>query len=50
MIPTIKWHGKHVRMVDQRKLPARIEWYECRGYRDVIKAIEKMEESHAVEE
>jgi methylthioribose-1-phosphate isomerase len=42
MIPTIEWKGGTVRMVDQRKLPGRIEWYTCRGYRDVIKAIEKM--------
>jgi methylthioribose-1-phosphate isomerase len=42
MIPTIEWDGKYVRMIDQRKIPSRIEWYVCRGYRDVIKAIEKM--------
>jgi methylthioribose-1-phosphate isomerase len=29
-------------MVDQRKIPARIEWYICRGYKDVIQGIEKM--------
>jgi len=42
MIPTIEWRGKTVRMIDQRKLPGKIEWFTCRGYRDVIKAIEKM--------
>lgn len=42
MVPTIEWYGKHVRMIDQRKIPGRIEWYTCKGYRDVIKAIEKM--------
>lgn len=42
MIPTIEWHGDHVRMIDQRKIPGRIEWYTCRGYGDVIKGIEKM--------
>lgn len=42
MIPTIQWHGKFVRMIDQRKLPARVEWYDCKGYRDVIQAIRKM--------
>ena len=42
MIPTIEWKGKTVRMIDQRKLPGRVEWYTCRGYRDVIAAIEKM--------
>jgi methylthioribose-1-phosphate isomerase len=42
MIATIKWDGKHILMVDQRKIPSRIEWYTCRGYKDVIRAIEKM--------
>ena len=42
MIPTIEWHNRYVRMIDQRKIPGTIEWTICRGYRDVIKAIEKM--------
>lgn len=42
MIPTIEWSGPHVRMIDQRKIPARIEWYVCRGYKDVIKGIQTM--------
>ncbi len=42
MIPTIEWHGKHIRMIDQRKIPGRIEWYTCRAYGDAVKAIEKM--------
>jgi methylthioribose-1-phosphate isomerase len=42
MIPTIEWHDKHVRMIDQRKIPHKIEWYTCKGYKDVIKAIEIM--------
>ena len=42
MIPTIEWRGQQVRMIDQRKLPSKIEWYICRGYKDVIKCIEKM--------
>ena len=42
MIPTIEWHGKHIRMVDQRKIPSKIKWCTCKGYKDVIKAIEKM--------
>jgi methylthioribose-1-phosphate isomerase len=42
MIPTIEWDGMHIRMVDQRKIPSKIDWYICRGYKDVIKAIEKM--------
>ncbi len=42
MIPTIEWDGQYVRMIDQRKIPSRIEWYVCRGYKDVIEAIGKM--------
>jgi len=42
MVPTIEWHGNQVRMVDQRKIPAGIHWYICRGYKDVIAAIQKM--------
>ena len=42
MIPTIEWYGKHIRMIDQRKIPGRIEWYTCKGYGDVVRAIEKM--------
>ena len=42
MIPTIQWDGPRVRMIDQRKLPGRVEWYVCRGYRDVIRAIRHM--------
>jgi len=29
-------------MIDQRKIPAKVEWYMCRGYKDVINAIERM--------
>ena len=42
MIPTIEWHGDHVRMIDQRKIPGRTEWFICRGYRDVIRGIQTM--------
>ena len=42
MIPTIKWSDRQVHMIDQRKLPARVEWYRCRGYRDVIRGIKDM--------
>ena len=42
MIPTIEWHGNCVWMVDQRKIPAKIDWYICKGYKDVIKAIQTM--------
>jgi methylthioribose-1-phosphate isomerase len=42
MIPTIEWRGKHVRMIDQRKLPSKVVWYTCRTWMDVVKAIESM--------
>lgn len=42
MIPTIEWHDNKVRMIDQRKLPAKVQYYTCKGYRDVIKGIEDM--------
>jgi methylthioribose-1-phosphate isomerase len=42
MIPTIEWDGQNVRMIDQRKLPDKVEWFLCRGYRDVISGIKKM--------
>jgi methylthioribose-1-phosphate isomerase len=42
MIATIEWRGRHVRMIDQRKLPCKMEWYTCRSYTDVIRAIESM--------
>jgi methylthioribose-1-phosphate isomerase len=29
-------------MIDQRKIPGKLEWYICRGYRDVISAVQKM--------
>jgi len=42
MIPTIKWDGDLVKMLDQRRLPSKVQWYTCRGYKDVIDAISKM--------
>ena len=42
MIPTIEWHEKYIKMVDQRKLPGKVEWYTCRGYKDVINALKNM--------
>jgi methylthioribose-1-phosphate isomerase len=42
MLPTIEWCGEYIRMIDQRKIPAKLEWYVCRGYKDVIKAIRLM--------
>jgi len=42
MIPTIEWHDDCVRMIDQRVLPARVRWFTCRGYKDVIRGIREM--------
>ncbi len=42
MIPTIEWNGNYVQMIDQRKLPGKIEWFVCRGYKDVIRGIQRM--------
>ena len=42
MVPTIEWYGNHIRMIDQRKIPSTIDWYICRGYKDVIKGIRRM--------
>jgi methylthioribose-1-phosphate isomerase len=42
MFPTIEWKGKHIRMIDQRKLPARVEWVVCKDDKDVIRAIRSM--------
>jgi methylthioribose-1-phosphate isomerase len=42
MFPTIEWKGKHIRMIDQRKLPARVEWVVCKDDKDVVRAIRSM--------
>jgi len=42
MLPTIEWKGKHVCMIDQRKLPARVEWVVCKDDKGVIRAIQDM--------
>lgn len=42
MIPTIEWRGDHIRMIDQRKIPGKLEYYICKEYGDVIKAIKSM--------
>jgi methylthioribose-1-phosphate isomerase len=42
MLPTIEWYGRHVRMIDQRKIPGKLEWHVCKSCGDVIRAIEKM--------
>jgi len=42
MIPTIKWHDSEVWMIDQRKLPNKVQWYVCKRGGEVIAAIRKM--------
>lgn len=42
MIPTIKWKGNAVYMIDQRKLPQKKQWYVCKNYKDVILGISNM--------
>jgi len=42
MVPTIAWTQDKVIMIDQRKLPMREVYVECRNYREVAEAIEKM--------
>ena len=42
MVPTIKWEGDSVYLIDQRKLPQTKEWLVCRSIDDVITAIRDM--------
>jgi len=42
MLPTIEWKGKHIRMIDQRKLPGKVEWVICRNDKDVVRAVRCM--------
>jgi methylthioribose-1-phosphate isomerase len=42
MVPTIKWEGNSVYLIDQRKLPHTKEWCVCRNIDDVIAAIRDM--------
>jgi methylthioribose-1-phosphate isomerase len=42
MVPTIKWEGDIVYLIDQRKLPQTKEWLVCRSIDDVITAIKDM--------
>ncbi len=42
MLPTIEWQGDAVVMVDQRKLPAKELYVNCRTPQDVAKAIKTM--------
>jgi methylthioribose-1-phosphate isomerase len=42
MLPTIEWKGNYIRMIDQRKLPGKVEWVLCKNDQDVIRAIRCM--------
>ena len=42
MLPTIEWKGKHIRMIDQRKLPGKVEWVICKNDKDVVRAVRCM--------
>ncbi|MDD8014528.1 MAG: S-methyl-5-thioribose-1-phosphate isomerase [Acidobacteriota bacterium] len=42
MLPTIAWKGSAVVMIDQRKLPSREVYVECRDHHQVARAIERM--------
>jgi methylthioribose-1-phosphate isomerase len=42
-IKTIEWTGDSVRLIDQTKLPGRLEYKETRDYRDVAESIRRLE-------
>lgn len=42
MHPVIKWKNNHILLLDQRRLPSRIQYLTCKNYRDIINAIKKM--------
>ncbi|HIH62136.1 MAG TPA: S-methyl-5-thioribose-1-phosphate isomerase [Methanobacteriales archaeon] len=39
---TIKWKENRLLLIDQRKLPDKLEYFECKDYKDVIFAIKNM--------
>jgi methylthioribose-1-phosphate isomerase len=41
-IRPLKWTGESLLLLDQRKLPLKEEWIECKDYEDVARAIEQM--------
>ena len=41
-IRPLKWTGESLLLIDQRKLPLKEEWLECRNYECVARAIEDM--------
>lgn len=42
MIPTLRWEGGVLYILDQRRLPHRIQWYKAKGHKDAAMAIRKM--------
>jgi len=42
MLAVIKWTGDCILLLDQRKLPSKVQYLTCRKYQDIIRAIEKM--------
>jgi methylthioribose-1-phosphate isomerase len=40
--PTIEWHDGAVRLVDQRELPGRLTWIDCRTVDDLVAAIRSL--------
>lgn len=41
-IRAVQWRGDHLRLLDQRLLPAEEKWLDCRDYTAVIKAIKDL--------
>jgi len=42
MRPVIKWRDNHILLLDQRRLPSKIQYLSCKNYKDIINAIKKM--------
>jgi methylthioribose-1-phosphate isomerase len=42
MVPTVEWHNGAVRLLDQSRLPAHVEFLDCRDYRAVAQAIREL--------
>lgn len=41
-IRAVQWRGDHLRLLDQRLLPAEEQWLDCRDYTSVIQAIKDL--------
>jgi methylthioribose-1-phosphate isomerase len=42
MLPVIQWKDDHILLLDQRKLPSKVEYLTCKRYTDIINSIKKM--------